>query len=43
MVKDDGTTPFLAPQAGVDPTADNHLTTKKFVAKLLEEHTKLVG
>jgi len=43
MVKDDGTTPFKAPQAGVDPTTDNHLTTKKFVEKLIEKHTKLVG
>lgn len=36
MVKDDGTTPFTAPQVGVDPVADNQLTTKKFVARLLE-------
>lgn len=39
MVKTDGSTPFTAPQQGVDPTADNHLTTKKWVSKLLKEHT----
>lgn len=38
MVKTDGSTPFVAPQAGVDPLADNHFTTKKFVSKLLKEH-----
>lgn len=34
-VKDDGTTPFLAPQPGVTPTADEHFTTKGFVESLL--------
>lgn len=43
MVKDDGSTPFTAPQVGVDPVADNQLTTKQFVARLLEQHTKLTG
>lgn len=38
MVKTDGSTPFVAPQAGIDPVADNHLTTKKFVTRLLKEH-----
>lgn len=38
MVKTDGSTPFAAPQAGIDPVADNHLTTKKFVTRLLKEH-----
>lgn len=38
MVKTDGSTPFTAPQAGIDPVADNHLTTKKFVTRLLKEH-----
>lgn len=38
MVKTDGSTPFVAPQAGIDPIADNHLTTKKFVTRLLKEH-----
>lgn len=39
MVKTDGSTPFVAPQTGVDPLSDNHLTTKKFVSRLLKEHT----
>lgn len=39
MVKTDGSTPFVAPQAGVDPLSDNHLTTKKFVTRLLKEHS----
>lgn len=38
MVKVDGSTPFISPQAGVDPQSDNHLTTKKFVTRLLKEH-----
>lgn len=38
MVKTDGSTPFVAPQVGIDPIADNHLTTKKFVTRLLKEH-----
>lgn len=38
MVKNDGTTPFLAPQRGVDPIYDYHLATKRFVTKLLKEH-----
>ena len=38
MVKTDGSTPFILPQAGVDPLADNHLTTKQFVTRLLKEH-----
>lgn len=38
MVKTDGSTPFVVPQAGIDPVADNHLTTKKFVTRLLKEH-----
>lgn len=38
MVKTDGSTPFVAPQTGVDPLSDDHLTTKKFVSRLLKEH-----
>lgn len=38
MVKTDGSTPFTAPQAGIEPVADNHLTTKRFVTRLLKEH-----
>lgn len=36
----DGTTPFTAPQVGVDPLLDSHLTTKKFVQLLLDNHIK---
>lgn len=38
MVKTDGSTPFIAPQIGVDPLSADHLTTKKFVEKLLKDH-----
>lgn len=38
VVRDDGSTPFLAPQRGVDPVQDYHLATKRFVTKLLKEH-----
>lgn len=38
MVKNDGTTPFLVPQRGVDPIQDYHLATKRFVTNLLKEH-----
>ena len=38
MVKTDGSTPFVQPQGGIDPINDNHLTTKKFVTRLLKEH-----
>lgn len=38
MVKTDGSTPFVAPQAGVDPLSDNHLTTKRFVSRLIKDH-----
>ena len=43
MAKTDGSTPFTSPQSGVEPVSDNHLTTKKFVTRLLKEHTRLVG
>ncbi len=43
MAKTDGSTPFTSPQSGVEPISDSHLTTKKFVTKLLNEHTRLVG
>lgn len=39
VVYQDGSTPFIAPQRGVDPIADYHLATKRFVTKLLNEHT----
>ena len=38
MVKDDGSTPFLAAQSGVTPTADTHLVTKKYADKLITAH-----
>lgn len=38
FVKEDGTTPFLAPQTGVDPLTDLHLTTKRFVVDLMNSH-----
>lgn len=38
LVRPDGTTPFIAPQTGVDPIQDFHLVTKRFVAKLLRDH-----
>lgn len=38
VVKKDGSTPFLNPQTGVDPVSDFHLTTKRFVQKLLSDH-----
>lgn len=40
FVKNDGTTPFMAPQTGVDPLTDFHLTTKRFVTNLLNSHLK---
>jgi hypothetical protein len=40
FVKQDGTTPFKAPQAGVDPVSDFHLTTKKFVTQLIQDVLK---
>ena len=43
MAKTDGSTPFTSPQSGVEPVSDSHLTTKKFVTRLLNEHTRLVG
>ena len=38
FVRKDGTTPFTAPQTGVNPIQDFHLTTKKFVVDLLNAH-----
>ena len=38
VVKNDGTTPFIAPQTGVDPITDYHLVTKRFVIALLQSH-----
>lgn len=38
FVKTDGSTPFIAPQQGVDPVYDFHLATKRFVQKILKDH-----
>lgn len=38
VVRDDGSTPFKAPQTGVDPIQDFHLATKRFVTKILRDH-----
>ena len=34
----DGTTPFIAPQSGIDPLKDSDLTTKRYVNSLLDNH-----
>ncbi len=39
VVFNDGTTPFVAPQAGVDPVSADDLTTKRAVAVLIANHT----
>lgn len=41
-VREDGTTPFTAPQVGVDPLLDNHLATKGSVIELINSHVKKV-
>lgn len=38
FIKKDGTEAFSGPQPGVDPVSDSHLTTKKFVTRLLNDH-----
>ena len=38
FVRNDGSTPFLAPQVGVDPTKDNHLATKKYITQVIQQH-----
>lgn len=35
LVRTDGTTPFTAPQAGVDPVSNHHLATKIYVDRLI--------
>ena len=37
-IKNDGTTPFRKAQLGIDPSLDSHLTTKRYVDKLLYNH-----
>lgn len=41
-IKRDGTTAFTAPQTGVDPISDFHLTTKKWVTNLINQHINAV-
>lgn len=38
FVREDGSTPFTAPQGGIDPVQDFHLATKRFVTKILRDH-----
>ena len=37
-IKNDGTTPFRKAQLGVDPELDSHLSTKRYVDKVMLEH-----
>lgn len=37
-IKKDGTTPFTKAQIGADPQIDSHLTTKRYVDKVLYNH-----
>lgn len=41
LVKIDGSIPFIAPQAGVDPQSSHDLTTKNYVDKLIQNCLKL--
>lgn len=38
LVKNDGSVPFIAPQSGVNPIVDQHLTTKKYVDNIIFKH-----
>lgn len=38
FVKNDGSTPFIAPQKGVDPVSEFDLVTKRFVTKVIRDH-----
>lgn len=38
FIKRDGTTPFIKAQIGVDPQIDSHLSTKRYVDKVIYEH-----
>lgn len=37
-VRTDGTTSFKRPQLGIDPVTDGHLTTKRYVDNLIQQH-----
>lgn len=41
LVRTDGTTPFTAPQAGVDPVSNHHLATKIYVDRLIQNCLKI--
>ena len=41
LIKNDGTTPFTAPQIGVDPISNHDLTTKIYVDKLVQNCLKI--
>lgn len=41
LVKNDGTTPFTAPQAGVDPVSNHDLATKIYVDRLIQNCLKI--
>lgn len=36
FIRNDGSTPFTAPQSGKTPTSDSHLTTKSYVDRLIQ-------
>ena len=38
LIRTDGTTPFVAPQSGVTPIIDQHLTTKRYVDNAIFKH-----
>lgn len=37
-IRDDGSVSFKRPQLGIDPTSDGHLTTKRYVDNLIQQH-----
>lgn len=41
LIRNDGSTPFIAPQAGVDPVSNHDLTTKAYVDRLIQGCLKL--
>lgn len=41
LIRNDGTIPFTAPQAGVDPISNHDLTTKAYVDRLIQGCLKL--
>lgn len=41
LIRNDGTIPFTAPQAGVDPISNHDLTTKAYVDRLIQKCLKL--